>query len=103
MPPSDFTCGLPSDAPTSVIREDGIEPGFISKSQPLKCAPNGANRSAAEISGANQIAAWMFLWISTQQFTFLHCYIMMALVDALEQLAASRATAANLVAELTNP
>ncbi len=36
MPPSKFTYALPSDAPSSVLREDGIESGFIGKLQGLK-------------------------------------------------------------------
>ncbi len=31
MPPLKFTYGPPSDAPSSVLREDGIDYGFIGK------------------------------------------------------------------------
>ena len=36
MPDSKFTYSQPSDAPLSVVREDGIEAGFIGKLQSLK-------------------------------------------------------------------
>ena len=36
MPLSKFTYGLPSDVPSSVLREDGIESGFIGTLQGLK-------------------------------------------------------------------
>jgi type I restriction enzyme R subunit len=36
MPPSKFTYDQPADAPSSVLREDTIESGFIGKLQGLK-------------------------------------------------------------------
>lgn len=36
MPPSPFTYSLPPDAESAVLREDGIESGFIGKLQGLK-------------------------------------------------------------------
>ena len=44
MTPSNTSYDLPSDAPSSVLREDGIEYGFIGKLQGLKYEPSGANR-----------------------------------------------------------
>ena len=50
MPPSNFTYDLPSDALPSVLREDGIESGFIGKLQGLKYdyRPDITNRAALE-------------------------------------------------------
>ncbi|MEQ1749762.1 MAG: type I restriction endonuclease subunit R [Prosthecobacter sp.] len=50
MPPSKITYDLPSDAPPSVLREDGIESGFIGKLQGLKYdyRPDITNRATLE-------------------------------------------------------
>ncbi len=46
MPPSKFTYSLPHDASSSVLREDGIDSGFISTLQGLKYEyrPDTTNR-----------------------------------------------------------
>jgi type I restriction enzyme R subunit len=50
MPPSKFTYDLPSDVPSSVLREDGIESVFIAKLQSLKYdyRPDITNRATLE-------------------------------------------------------
>ena len=50
MPTSNFKYEIPSDAPPSVLREDGIESGFIGKLQGLKYEyrPDITNRATLE-------------------------------------------------------
>ena len=50
MPPPKFTYDLPADVPSSVLREDGIESGFIGKLQGLKYEyrPDITNRDTLE-------------------------------------------------------
>ncbi len=50
MPPSKFTYDLPPDAPSPVLREDGIESGFIGTLQGLKYEyrPDITNRATLE-------------------------------------------------------
>jgi hypothetical protein len=46
MPPAKTTYDLPSEAPPSVLREDGIESGFIGTLQGLKNDPgNGYTKT----------------------------------------------------------
>ncbi len=50
MPPSKSTYDSQAEAPRSVLREDGIEYGFIGRLQGLKYEPSGARQTGRKAS-----------------------------------------------------
>jgi type I restriction enzyme R subunit len=70
MPPSKITYALPSDAPPSVLREGGIEYGFIGKLQDLKYEyrPDIRDRAALETNFREKFEALNRVRLTDSEF-----------------------------------
>lgn len=71
LPPSNTPYDLPSDSPSSVLREDGIEYGFVSKLQGLKYEYRSdiTNRAALEANFREKFEALNRVHLTDGEFT----------------------------------
>ena len=74
MPPANSTYDLPPDAPSSVVREDGIETGFIEKLVGLKYdyRPDITDRASLERNFGRKIEAKLQQLVSSQNLLTVH-------------------------------
>ena len=71
MPPSEFSYTLPSEAAPSVLKEDGIEYGFIGRLQGLKYEyrPDITNRATLEKNFREKFEAWNRVRLTDAEFS----------------------------------